>query len=425
MKQGGISPIGQFLRYLVPLLLSMVLMAVYTFTDTFVVGRKLGAVALGAMGICTPVVTLAYAVGFMFGMGGGSLFSIALGRGDEKKANSFFTTSVTVSLALGIAAAVALNFALSPFAFFLGADESNIGFVLPYLRNAGHPALGMAVIVFGTLSNVALDFLFVFGFGWDMFGAAFATCLCSFMGTAIGVVFTYALKMPITLRPKNLRLSLTARIVKNGVSTSCSEASSGIVTFVFIQQAARLYGTEGPSVYTIIMNWSLIFINLMIGVSEAAQPLVSLNCGAGNSALVRKFRNYALRTSFALGAAYLALGWLCTNALVGVFASDSPEVTAWTFGAFRLYAPAYLLMAAGIAVGLYFQALGDAVPAGDIVFMRGVALPVLLALALPAAFGTTGLWLAMPAAEAVTALTAAVWLSRRERRNAVKMRTDM
>lgn len=74
------SELKTFLRYLLPSMFAMALVAVYTFTDTFVVVRKLGAVALGAMDICTPVITIAFALGFMFGIGGGSLYSISRGR---------------------------------------------------------------------------------------------------------------------------------------------------------------------------------------------------------------------------------------------------------------------------------------------------------------------------------------------------------
>lgn len=176
-------------------MLSMMLMAVYTFTDTFVVGQKLGAVALGAMGVCTPVLTVTYAFGFLFGMGGCSRYAIAVGQGNREKADRIFSTAVFATIVFGAAAAVILNLAARPFAYFLGANDSNIDYVMPYLRvmlvyipgfmmdivmmcfmkNEGHPNIAMIATIVGTSMNVVLDFLFVFGFGWGMFGAALAT----------------------------------------------------------------------------------------------------------------------------------------------------------------------------------------------------------------------------------------------------------
>lgn len=115
-----------FRKYLVPSMLSMMLMAVYTFTDTFVVGQKLGAVALGAMGVCTPVLTVTYAFGFLFGMGGCSRYAIAVGQDKREKADRIFSTAVFATIVFGVAAAVILNLLARPFAFFLGANSSNI-----------------------------------------------------------------------------------------------------------------------------------------------------------------------------------------------------------------------------------------------------------------------------------------------------------
>ncbi len=96
-------------------------------------------------------------------------------------------------LAFGIAASVVLNVFIHPFAVFLGADASNMEYVIPYLRviliavpalmmeisttcyvnNDGQPNISMEATVFAVAANVILDFVFVYGFQWGMFGAAF------------------------------------------------------------------------------------------------------------------------------------------------------------------------------------------------------------------------------------------------------------
>ena len=79
--QKNVGILKKFLNYVIPGLVGTILLSAYIFTDGFVVGQKLGSVALGALGIATPIINLAYAFGFLFGMGGGSLFSISLGEG--------------------------------------------------------------------------------------------------------------------------------------------------------------------------------------------------------------------------------------------------------------------------------------------------------------------------------------------------------
>lgn len=413
-----------FGNYLLPSMFTMMLMAVYTFTDTYVVGQKLGAVALGAVGVCTPVLTISYAFGFLFGMGGCSRYAISLGQGRKQKANRIFSTAVFGTLVFGILAALILNIFARPFAFFLGANDENIKYVMPYLRvmlvyipgfmldivmmcfmkNEGHPNIAMIATVVGTLMNVILDFLFVFGFNWGMFGAAFATALCSGISCCINITFAYAKKMNIRFKKSSVELAIIPMILKNGVGVLVLESSSGIVTFVFIAQSQKLFGSQGAAVYTIIMNWSLIFINLVMGIAQAAQPLLGLAYGEGQTRYIKDYTLYSIIGSLILGTLFLVLGYGFTENLVSVFASDDDSVIKLASQGLRLYLPAYLFMDLGIVLGYYFQSLGMALQSLIVMLLRGVLLPCIFAFVLPLIFGKNALWLAVPLAELLTTL---------------------
>lgn len=419
-----------FGRYLVPSMLTMMLMAVYTFTDTYVVGRSSGSVAVGAMGVCTPVLTVAYAFGFLFGMGGAGRYAIALGQGRETAAKNIFCTSVAAALACGTVAAVVLSACIRPFARFLGAGPRNIAYVLPYLRvlvayipgfmldvvmvcfmkNDGHPTIAMIATATGTIMNVVLDFLFVFGFGWGMFGAAFATALCSGIGCAINCGCALAYRMRIRFRLRDVRVREIPKILKNGASVLVLESSSGIVTFVFIAQAQRWYGAAGASVYTIIMNWALICTNLVLGVAQASQPLLGRAYGKGEADAVRDFLRYALTGAMALGCSFLIVGYGMADELVSVFAKDDVTVVRLAVPALRRYLPAFCCMGAGIVIGSTFQALGMAVEALAVMLSRGIVLPCAFAFLLPALAGPRMLWAAVPLAEFATSILAMVLL---------------
>lgn len=424
------SAFHTFIQYFVPSMLGMALLAVYTFVDTFVVGRRYGAVALGAMGICTPVITTAYAFGYLFGLGGSSLYSICKGRKDDNKASQYFSTSFLSAMAVGFTIMVLLNIFLHPVAYFLGADSENIEYVIPYLRcvavyfpgfmldiimlcymkNCGHPNVAMAATVIGTGGNVILDFLFVFGFDWGMFGAAFATCLCSFLSFCIDFGYAYRKKLDIRVHLRHFSRVLIRRILANGAGSFALEASSGIVTFVFIDRATTLYGTIGASVYTIIMNWSLIAMSLMQGVGQAAQPLISHSYGEGNTADLRIYTKLGYGFSAAFGLAYLIIGLLFNNPLVSVFANDSPQLIQLAERSFSLYMPAYCIMSIGIMTGILFQAVGQAARSFLIMTARGIILPSVLAYLMSALFGGPGLWIAMPAAEGITSAMSIILL---------------
>lgn len=429
-----------FLKYLIPSMLGMVLVAIYTFTDTFVVGQKLGAIALGAMGICTPVITITFALGFLFGVGGGALYSICMGKKDKEGANKVFTTSLFMLLCVGVLIAVLGNVLIHPLAYLLGADDVNIAFVMPYLRciliyipgfmldifimcymkNDGHPNVAMTATIVGTGLNVVLDLLFVMVFGWGMFGAAIATCIGSAVSILINIVYSLVKKLNIVPIIKNFNPRLMIRIIKNGFSVFVLECSSGIVTFVFIMQATNLYGTVGSSIYTIIMNWTLICFNLTMGIAQSVQPLISVSYGANEQDKVKVYRKYAIVSSLIAGGIFLLIGYGFTEQLVSVFASDSTELIEKSVESIRLYMPAYALMGISISIGMYFQAIELSFESLIIMVSRGIILPVAGAFAITGLFGAKGLWISVPCAEFITAIIAIIFLTISNKKYSVK-----
>ncbi|MCD8368774.1 MAG: hypothetical protein LUC94_00310 [Clostridiales bacterium] len=112
----------------------------------------------------------------------------------------------------------------------------------------------------------------------------------------------------------------------SGFSSLILESSSAIVTFVFIAQAIKYYGSSGSVIYTVILNWSLIAVNLVIGVSEAAQPLISLSYGMNDQKGLKAYLRYSAAFSLLLGVAFEITGYGFTPWLVTVFANDNPEL---------------------------------------------------------------------------------------------------
>ena len=430
MKTKPNSNFSLFLKYLVPSMLSTALLAVYTYTDTFVVGRELGEIALGAMGICTPVLTITYALGFLLGIGGGALYSIDTGKNDAGHANKVYSSSLLLLIIIGVLITVFGNIFIRPFAHFLGADEENVSFVIPYLRcivsfapffmfdvfimsyvkNAGHPNVTMAATLTGTILNIILDCLFVFVFKWGMFGAAIATCIGSFCGSAVNVTYVIVKKLNLIPKISSIELRLMPRILKSGFSVFILECSSAVVTFVFIMQSTKFYGTIGASIYTLIMNWSLICFNLIMGIAQSVQPLISVSHGEGNYRKAAIFRKYAVVSALISGVLFLLIGYSLTEQLIAVFTKDTTEFISLAANCLRLYLPAYFMMGIGVTIGIYFQAIESSVKSLIIMLLRGVVLPVAGAFALPLVLRENGLWLAIPFAETITSAVAVTFL---------------
>ena len=431
MNRDKQSTLQIFFRYLIPSMLGMMLVAVYTFTDTFVVGRELGPIALGAMGVCTPILTVTYALGFLCGMGGGAQFSIRIGKRDKEGANQIYSASLILLVFIGAVLAVFGNLFAEPLAYFLGALDENIGFVMPYMRcllvyipgfmfdvfimtymkNEGNPHVALIATSTGTGLNIVLDCLFVFVFKWGMFGAAFATCIGSVVSSLINIVWIFRKKLNLIPHLSAVKWKFILLVAKTGFSEFILESSLAIVTFVFILQANRYYGLFGSSIYTMIMNWSLIFFNLMMGIAQSVQPLISLSYGEGSEDKVKSYLKYSMVSSAIAGVIFLVGSYAFTEPLIRVFSDSNAELIALTVSCMRLYIPAYLIMGIGIPIGVYFQASGKSAKAFTITLSRGVLLPIVFALLLPAIIGRKEmLWIAVPLAELFTSVVAIIFL---------------
>lgn len=425
----------KFLGYVLPGLAGTILLSAYIFTDGFVVGQKLGSVALGALGIATPIINIAYAFGFLFGMGGGSLFSIALGEGNEGLSKKVFSTSIFFAIIFSVTIGIVANIFIYPFSRFLGADETNLNYVVPYsrclfsflpmyflnglyqsfMRNEGHPNISVACGIVSNLLNVFLDFLFVFGFEWGMFGAAIASCISVSLSVIANLIISYALKTRMRFNAGDLEFSLIRKILKIGFSSFIGELSNGIVTFIYIYNAIKLYGSDGSAIFCVVLNWGLVFVCIMTGISQSAQPIISLAYGAKETETVSLVRKYTMVTSLITGAIFLVLCQGITSLLVDIFGTDNENVRVQSVFALRVYAPTFFINGICLAVIGYFQAIGKASDAAGLSLSRGVFLPVALSLAGTVLLGKWGLWLSMPMAELITAMASVVILWRKDK----------
>lgn len=429
------SVLANFFSYVLPGLAGTILLSAYIFTDGFVVGQKLGSVALGALGIATPIINLAYAFGFLFGMGGGSLFSIALGENKELLAKKVFSTGIFFAVILSVAIGVLANVFIYQLAEFLGADELNIEYVVSYarclfcflpmyflnglyqsfMRNEGYPNVSVVCGIVSNLLNVFLDFLFVFGMDLGMVGAAIASCISVSLSVIVNIIISYALKTRICFNAKNIDCFLIAKIIKIGFSSFIGELSNGIVTFIYIYNAIKLYGSDGSAIFCVVLNWGLVFVCIMTGISQSAQPLISHGYGAQKFDVVAKLRRYTLNTSLVTGFIFLCLCMGITSYLVDVFGTDNENVRIQSVFALRVYAPTFFINGICLAIIGYFQAIGKASDSAGLSLCRGVFLPVIFSVAGTLLFGKWGLWISMPLAEAVTAAASIIIVQKRNK----------
>ncbi len=422
-----------FINYLIPSVSATMVTSIYILADTMMIGRGVGANGLAALNILLPMYSTFYGFGMMCGIGGSVLFGFSRGKGEEKEARGYFTTALLLAAILAVLSVVLCNVFFEPLLDFLGCTPAMREYAIPYgrilmlasplyifscflqafVRNDGAPRLAMAGVVAGGITNVILDYIFIYMFRWGMAGAVLATVAGTLLTIVIlGSHFLKAenhLKLGGGITPKKFR-----DVLINGMPSFIMELSSGVIMLLFNLQLLKYVGDIGVVVYGIISNVALVVTSLSNGIAQAAQPMISANYGAGKAERVREGRNLSLAVAMAAGVLFTSSGFLIPVPIAELFLVPTEQIIAMAVPAIKLYFVSFVISEWNIICGTYFQAIVKPKLSLMITVMRGVVLNSILVFVLPAMFGVSGIWAVVTVSEMITAI-AVVYFMRKER----------
>ena len=422
-----------FGRYVSLSVLGMIAVSCYILADTFFVAQGLGTTGLAALNLAIPVYNVIHGTGLLLGMGGATKFSILKSQGAHRRADSVFTHT------LGMAAAAAAVFALTgalgapQLAALLGADGETAAMTGTYLRvlllfapaflcndvlvcfvrNDGAPQLAMAATLSGSLANVVMDWFFIFPCGMGIFGAVLATGFSPVIGVIVQSPHWLGRRRGFHLRQVRPRLRTAGQVLALGVPSLLDQLSGAVVMITFNTLILGLTGNTGVAAYGVVANLSLVVLSVYTGIAQGIQPLVSRAWGQGQRAALQRLLRYALGTALVFSAALYLVFFLGAGPIAGVFNSEQdPAMQAIACQGLRLYFLAAPFAGVNIILAVYFASVEQAVPAQAVSLLRGILVILPMAVALAAAFGMVGVWVAFPVSEALVALVAWALLRR-------------
>ena len=171
----GTDNLGKLLvRYAVPAIVATVTSALYNITDSIFIGQGVGPLAMTALGICMPIMSITAAFGAMVGVGGSALASIRLGQGNKAAAFRILGNIVLLNLIFGVATMAVCLLFLDKLLFLFGASEATIGDAHEYmtillwgnvvthlylglnaiLRSTGYPTKSMVVMLISVVERM-------------------------------------------------------------------------------------------------------------------------------------------------------------------------------------------------------------------------------------------------------------------------------
>ncbi|OXS80166.1 MATE family efflux transporter [Domibacillus enclensis] len=419
------SVVRLFIRYLIPSMIGMMLMAANVVIDGIMVGSRLGAEALAGVGIASPVYTIFFAISLWIGIGAATRYSIAMGAAETKQARAIFTQALVLVFSITIFIAVAAYSFREPLVYALGANKETypyaseymtvmllFGFVFTiesvfsvFVRNDGGPNLAMTALVTMALANIILNYVFLFKLNWGVSGAALATVISC--GLAILVLSAHFFS-----RFSNLKLvrfafekKLIWIIIAVGFPSFIAEIGMSVFTVSHNVLLEKMAGTDGVAAFSILNYVHSVMLMLFFGMGSAIQPLISYYHGALNE--IRKKETLRLALFVAAGAGFLffIIGQAAAGPIVSVFGDFSPSVTALAIDAIGLFFIGYLFMGINFIMMTYYQSIGRVRMAVWITLARQIVIMLLLLAVLPSLFGLAGVWLTIPVSELIVLLT--------------------
>lgn len=432
-KQANHTLFQQFVRYVPLNVLGMLALSCYILADTFFVANGVGADGLTALNLVLPVYSFISGLGLLFGMGGATKYAIFRGANQLQEANRTFTLTMFLCIGTGIVVTAIGAFFAHDICVILGADSSIAPIATEYLRtimlfavafiannalicfvrNDGAPHLSMLAMVTGSLSNVVLDYIFVFPLGMGMFGAAIATCLAPIIGMLTLSIHLFSRKNKLRLVGGGLAFRYVGGIVAIGFSAFITEFSTGMVMLIFNFIILSIAGNIGVAAYGVVANLNLFAVAVFAGISEGVQPLISSIYGVGDGVSLKKIFRWAIVLSVFIGVVLYLVVFFFAEPLADVFNRDkNQELTRLAVAGMRLYFPFLFLSGVNIVTAALFASISKASASFLISVSRAFVLVTVLVFAFSTIWGMTGVWITMPCTELLTFLLALFLLKR-------------
>lgn len=413
------------LKYFLPALVGVIVSALYNIIDRVFLGQ-VDPLALAALSAIFPVVLVRVALGMLIGIGGSVRVSIALGKGDYLGAERLIGHSFVLMLIFGLIFAVTGFVTIEPLLSFFGVTPQTHAYAKEYLeinllgsifsvvgysmnnfiRAEGSARTAMYSMLLSAVTNVVLDPLFIFTFGWGVPGAAWATLISQAVLAIWVIAYFLRRKSTLKLRWENLRFSWTdtLSIIAIGFSPFMIQIAASLVQSVFNKQLLTYGDDYDMSVLGVINSVSMLLSMSIVALNQASQPIYGYCVGAKHYKRLRSTFRYALAAGTGIALLGFLLVELFPSPIIRFFEKTAGELQSHGIGAMRVYFLAMPLVGVQIIAIGYFQSIGNAVTSALLTVVRQIVLLVSMLFLLPYFWGLDGIWRATPVSDALSAL---------------------
>tara|TARA_X000001036_G_scaffold200686_1_gene188678 strand:- start:186 stop:1520 length:1335 start_codon:yes stop_codon:yes gene_type:complete len=439
MKKEASSDLGTglvpklLIRHAVPSSIGILVMSLNILIDTIFVGQWIGPDAIAAINVVLPVSFFIAALGMSIGVGGASIISRALGNNEKKKAIITFGNQLTMTLLMTIVLVffglIFVDFIIPLFGgkgnLFLPAKiyYTIILYGVPVLafcmmannsiRAEGKPKIAMYAMLLPSITNLFLDYVFIYLLDMGMYGAAWATTI-SYIVSALYILLFFisgGSEFKLNFIDLKLKKSIVQQISSLGIVTLVRQAMVSITVLLLNNILFELGGESIVAVYAIISRMLMFATFPILGITQGFLPIAGFNYGAKKFKRVKEVIRVSIKYATILAVFISILIFFLANQIPKIFTTDelinkeAPMALKIVFS---------LLPIVGIQLigAAYFQAIGKALPALLLTLTRQAFFFIPLVFFFSYKMGVLGVWISFPVSEFLAMIVTVYYLNR-------------
>ena len=434
----GYKPVGKLLKSLaIPAIIANLVNALYNVVDQIFIGQGIGYLGNAATNIAFPIITICLAIGLTLGIGGASNFNLELGKGYPEKSKHTAGTAASTLIIIGIILCISVRIFLEPLMISFGATDKileysmeytgitsyGIPFLLfsigvnPLVRADGNAKYSMIAIVIGAILNTILDPLFMFVYNWGIAGAAWATVISQIISASLLLIYFPRFKsVKFSLNDFIPQLHYLKRIISLGFASFIYQFSNMIVlvttnNLLKIYGKNSIYGSDIPiAVFGIVMKINVIFIAIVLGLVQGAQPIFGFNYGAKNYHRVRETMRLLLKVTFSIATILFMIFQVFPKQIISLFGEGDKLYFEFAIKYMRIFLAFISLNSIQISIATFFPSIGKAIKGATVSLTKQLIVLFPLLLILPRFFGVEGVIYATPLTDLVAFTVAIIFL---------------
>lgn len=383
------------LRIAIPSMLAQFVSVLYSIVDRMYIGHipEVGAMALGGVGVCGPIVTMVGSFALWVGIGGAPLMSRCCGEKNEKEAEKIVANCFMLLCIVSVVLTMSLIFVKTPMLKLFGAGDE----ILPYAESyftvylsgtifallsigmnqfivaQGFAKYGMASVVIGAIVNIVLDPIFIFGFNMGVKGAALATVISQLVSCIFVLKFLFGKGATIRITFKGYSYRIISKVIIIGLTPFLIIAADNLMMITLNMVLQSYGGLEKGSMLitcsTIAQSFMLIVTMPLGGITGGTQTILAYNYGAGKPERVVEAQKDIFKLSILYTSILFIVARFFSPAFVKLFTTDA-LVASQAVASIKMFTIAIIPLGIQYAIVDGFTGLGCVKMALPLSFFR-------------------------------------------------------